>query len=1554
MSNNADFDWETKTWKIIDRFFRDKTVFVRHHLDSFNYFLNTEVQNIVREKEYQITVSADWDDEKKMYCKQYQVFFDNIYISKPVIYETNGNKMQMYPNDARLRNLTYDANFMIDIKHRMIEVDRKSGEKTIKDYPTLKKFDCGKIPIMLRSDFCVLSKQSDYTASEMGECMYDMGGYFVVKGGEKVIVCQERKCENKVYCFKQKSQQTKYSHEAEISSVNPKSPSFIINTTVKLTARELNYGKAIRVSVRSVKVDIPLFILFRALGITSDKKIVEMIIYDLDNKSNNKLIDMLKGSIVEASSFQSKETALEYISKNIPTVRQGTYQALESKLKFTENKLMTMLFPHLGDTPVKKAFFLGYMVNKLLKTYFGILPYDDRDSFLNKKVETSGELMAQLFRSNFSKFVKDAKRGLEKDVKAGKIDECYKNLSRKFKPNEIAGGINWALSTGTWGAKSQSKQKKGVAQMLQRLNFLGFLSNLRRIIAPLDRNGKQTDPRKLHSSQFGTICPFESPEGGAVGIVKNMALMCHITIPSNPEPILACLEEFGIIPLENISPSMISRTVKIFVNGDWIGQTDKPNEVVTNLKKMRRSGLINIYTSIAWDVHINELKIRTDGGRLCRPLYVVKDRKLILNENIISEVEANNMDWQEILGRNIETVETECDLCDKVKNINDDNCIVEYVDTDEANTCMIAMTYDNLLNNSMDNNSYYNYTHCEIHPAMIFGVLVCNVPFPDHNQSPRNVYQAAMGKQAIGIYNTAFAKRFDTAAHILHYPQKPVCNTLTSMYVFSDDIPCGMNPIVAVACFTGYNQEDSLIYNQTSISRGLMNTNYYRTYKDEEKKNQSTLEDEKFQIPEKHYPNGKCKTERMSYGSYDKIQKDGFPKEGTHVEGGDIIVGKVIPLKNTEEDSCKYRDASKVLRANESGIVSKVYVNRNGDGYKFCKIKIMARCEPEIGDKFACYTDDHDVLTDRGWISIKDVDMNCKVACLDKGKHLVYRKPTEIMSYDFNGQLYELNNAQISVRVTKNHRMYIGNRKASDYQIAKAEECYGKRWRFMKNCDSWIPDLENCPEELKINDDETEASHFVLPSGREIDLNSWLTLFGLWIIDGCVTDELGVVFVKYNDYNKDILLKTCETIGVDLNVTSVEIGSKQVDVLHIDDEDIVEYMQTIATRSDEKYIPDWAWYLTREQSKILLFAIEDSNQTCNKSNMCKLRTTSEKFAGGFQKLCLHAGWSSNSIDRGLNHVSYNVENGEIVKEVDEGFDLLRVTSHNKPIFNKYIDRKTGEGRNDKYVNYKGKVYCCSVEGDGIIYVRRHGYVYWCGNSRHGQKGTIGMMYKQEDMPFTKDGVSPDIIMNPNALPKRMTIAQLIECAFAKVSVLKGMEFDATPFRKTDVTGAGEILKSLGFKSSGKEVLYNGRTGQQIVSDIFIGPTYYYRLKHLVRDKIHSRSSGPYQLLTRQPSEGRARDGGLRFGEMERDCMIAHGTVQFLKERTFNCSDKYFVWVDKETGMISPVNPSKGIYKSLYSNNTTNFAKVHLPYASKLLIQELMAMHIVPRIITDEM
>lgn len=238
-------------------------------------------------------------------------------------------------------------------------------------------------------------------------------------------------------------------------------------------------------------------------------------------------------------------------------------------------------------------------------------------------------------------------------------------------------------------------------------------------------------------------------------------------------------------------------------------------------------------------------------------------------------------------------------------------------------------------------------------------------------------------------------------------------------------------------------------------------------------------------------------------------------------------------------------------------------------------------------------------------------------------------------------------------------------------------------------------------------------------------------------------------------------------------------------------------------------------------------------------------------------------------------------------------------------------------------------------------------------SRHGQKGTIGMTYAQEDMPWTRDGISPDIIVNPHAIPSRMTIGHLVECLQSKVGALTGKEGDATPFTDVSVDHIAAVLHELGYHRHGNEVMYSGHTGRAIHAKIFLGPTFYQRLKHLVDDKIHARSRGPVTMLTRQPMEGRARDGGLRMGEMERDCLVSHGVSSFLRDRMFANSDPYAIHICTCCGLVAHADLRKHIY---WCNNKTcqraansSVVRVHIPYACKLLFQELMAMCIAPRI-----
>ena len=1317
-SNNLDFDWENKTWDVIDTFFKQDNILIDHHLNSFNYFMNNDLQSIIREKDFNLKIfnKDTWNEDLQLYTETYVIEFGKIYISKPVLYDAPNKPM--YPHEARLRKLTYGANLYIDIHHKSVKIDPSTGEQEIIPYPTLEKYPCGRMPIMVGSKYCVLSEQNNNTKMEMGEGVYDYGGYFIVKGSEKIIISQEKKCENKICVFKMKGTQTKYSENAEISCVHPDNPSVVSPVWVKMKAKEESYGgNVIRVRLRRMKQDIPLIIIFRALNFISDKSIVELIVYNISNENNSALMDLLKASIEEAKPIQTQKIALEYISKYINSMQTIKYKTNKCKLKYTFEVLCSELFPHVGESPIKKAYFLGYMVNRLLKCHLGMMDYDDRDSFLNKRVETSGELMAQLFRAYFGKFAKELKTTCDKDMLAGRYSELPQNLSKKLKPNSIENDIKYALGTGNWGLKNQAKSRKGIAAVLQRLTYLGTLSNMRRIVAPIDKNGKLTDPRKLHCTQWGVICPFETPEGGSIGIVKNMALTCQITIPSSSDPIKACLDEFGVISLEGVKASDIFDSVKVFVNGDWYGQSLQPKVLVDNLKSLRRNGTINPYISIAWYIQYNEIQIWTDGGRLCRPLYIVKNNKLTITNEFADKIVKDKLLWKDLIKSNsIGNVETE--------NMNsiEDNAILEYIDVNESDTLMISMGTDNLNINNKENYAYYNYTHCEIHPSLMLGVLACNIPFPEHNQAPRNLYQGAMGKQAMGIYSSAFRSRMDTMAHILHYPQKPMVNTETSKYVYSDDLPSGQMPIVAIACYTGYNQEDSLIFNQSAIDRGLFRSSFFRTYMDEEKKNSATLEDEKFCKPQKYYPNGKVYTEKMSFGSYDKLDTNGFVKVDSYVDGNDIIIGKVTMLKDVIEGEPKARDLSTSLRSNESGIVDKVYKNSNGDGYNFVKVRVRSDRIPEVGDKYACTPPNTMILTINGWKEIKDIVKDDFVCILDpESDNISYEHPEEVHKYDYNGKMYQLKSQLVDLTVTPNHRMWIkrrfgaGSNYKKDFEFMNAEECFGRRLKYKKTVENykpidWIGDTFTLPE-------FTDGMGKLRPE-KIMSMNDWITFFGIWLAEGCANKHC-ITIAAHKPRVKKALEPVINNFGYHICKSGKDLDiNGEKNVWSFGDVQLANYMKKFSLGASNKYFPEWVWRLNKDQSRLFIESMMLGDGYVNSSNANMYYTSSKRMADDLCRLCIHAGWSSHMrlLDGRVAGTESTMKDGRVIKSNYDNYTITVIKTKLEPEIN-HGHKNSQHGQSEEWIDYEGTVHCLTVR-TGIFMIQENGKPVWTGNSRH--------------------------------------------------------------------------------------------------------------------------------------------------------------------------------------------------------------------------------------------
>ncbi|KAI9810248.1 MAG: DNA-dependent RNA polymerase II [Pycnora praestabilis] len=1140
-------------WTVISSFFESKGL-VSQQLDSFDEFVSTTMQELVEENSelvFDQQNPPNEDDRDPIAIRRYEIKFGTVLLSRPAMTEGDGSTSIMLPQEARLRNLTYSSPLYLEMTKRVLvarerqpdqeELPLDGDERSKQQYldweledgdedqePT--KVFVGKMPIMLKSKYCVLKDLSEQELYAWNECPYDQGGYFIINGSEKVLIAQERSAANIVQVFK-KAPPSPTPYIAEIRSALEKGSRLISSLTIKLYSKgesgKGGFGQTIKSTLPYTNADIPIAIVFRALGVVSDEDILNHICYD---RNDTQMLEMLKPSIEEAFVIQDQDVALDYIGRR-GNGKAGKPQGVtrDKRIRFAKEVMQKELLPHISQEigkETQKAFFLGYMIHRMLQCALGRREVDDRDHFGKKRLDLAGPLLASLFRTLFVKLTKDVASYLKKCVDNNREF----NLTLGIKSTTITNGLKYSLATGNWGdQKKAASSKAGVSQVLNRYTFASTLSHLRRTNTPIGRDGKIAKPRQLHNTHWGLVCPAETPEGQACGLVKNLALMCYVTVGTPSDPIINFMKGRNMDFLEEYEPQRSPNATKIFVNGVWVGIHRDPAHLVNIVQTLRRRHLISHEVSLIRDIRDREFKIFSDAGRVCRPLFVVEnDEKsencgnLVLNKGHIMKLEDDKE-----LPPDMDPEEREERLFGWQGLIKAG--AVEYLDAEEEETVMIVMTPEDL----------------EISRQIQAGHAVDQDNSADdpNKRSPRNTYQSAMGKQAMGVFLTNYDIRMDTMANILYYPQKPLATTRSMEFLKFRELPAGQNAIVAIACYSGYNQEDSVIMNQSSIDRGLFRSLFYRSYTEQEKRIGMNVV-EKFEKPMRN------DTLKLKHGTYDKLDDDGIISPGVRVSGEDIIIGKTAPIAPDAEELGQRtkmhikRDVSMPLRSTENGIVDQVLLTTNAEGLRFVKVRTRMTKVPQIGDKFA--------------------------------------------------------------------------------------------------------------------------------------------------------------------------------------------------------------------------------------------------------------------------------------------------------------------------------------------------------------------------SRHGQKGTIGITYRQEDMPFSKEGLVPDIIINPHAIPSRMTIAHLIECQLSKVSSLRGFEGDATPFTEVTVDSVSKLLREHGYQSRGFEEMYNGHTGRKMVAQVFLGPTYYQRLRHMVDDKIHARARGPVQILTRQPVEGRARDGGLRFGEMERDCMISHGASAFLKERLFEVSDAFRVHICDICGLMTPV------------------------------------------------
>lgn len=1549
-------DYIEEPFTIIESYFTAQHLerLVRHQIESYNHFVNYQIQRTIQMFNPVVIHSEnDFDQQTQQYGLEIMIDFENFKLYPPQIHENNGATKMMFPQEAKLRNFTYASNMTVDVH---IKYYIRNGQNGVPDdtpriiEKTIPKVNIGKMPIMLKSAICVLTQNKHIDTAYTGECFMDCGGYFVIKGSEKTVLGQERAAENRIYCFDGKNT-TKWNWFAEIKSVpdfkciSPKQIDMMI------ASKNNGFGNGIFVNIPRIKQPIELFVVFRALGVISDRAICEHILLNIDDERQQELIDCLTASVIDSNKYLTQEDAFKHIVASVAytPINMDKETGHKKKCDFARDVLANDLFPHCQTAP-QKIYLLGLMAKKLIQTSLGWIAPDDRDSYLNKRIELTGTLLNNLFRNYFNKLIKEMQKQIVSEINNGswRSSEDYENIinvrhiDKLIKSTTIENGINRALSTGDFSIKQSNSSKVGVAQVLSRLTYVSSLSHLRRINTPLEKSGELIAPRKLHNTTWGFLCPAETPEGQSIGVVKNISYMGHITIPTNSSALYDYVKPYLVaIGDAGVCPTMLYDEVKVFVNGCWLGITKTPMELYESMKDKKYRGIINIYTSIVFDFKYMEIRICNDGGRLTRPVLRVKNNQALITSDIIKMLGTNELCWNDLL--------TNCRLPESV---------IEYIDPEEQNHSLIAMKSKNQYLQQAGGDMKIRYTHCEIHPSTIFGVLASCIPFPEHNQAPRNTYQTAMGKQAIGVYATNYDHRMDKTAYVLSYPSRPLVDTRLMNFIHLNRIPSGCQIHVAIMTHTGYNQEDSVLVNKGSIDRGLFMATIYHTEKDEDKKN---VRDEIIRC--KPDP---TKTKGIKYGNYDKLNAGGFIPENTLVENRDVIIAKTVPIKENRNDltkKIKYEDQSRIYRTTEESYVDKNYTGRNGEGYNFAKVRIRTLRKPVLGDKF-CALPTQEVLTDHGWIQIKDVDPAVHRVCtLDKlnGGKMIYEYPSAKFEYDHNSvdgddePLYSVKNKQVELVCTMNHKLYVQTRgsfnRGGDYELIEAGKVMGKMVRFQKSMVNGYADQET-----------------ILIGGVEYNMDAWLQLLGMFISDGFsdkINKRIFIAATKERkvEFNSEILDK--------LNINYTYNADNKFYISGAKYPNVHEHLQNLSVGSLNKYLPDYVWQLSQRQSIVLLEALLQGDghtmQYKGENEFSRYGTISVRLADDVSRLAVHCGWSgtvklaekATGITRtGKRNLGSRAGQEVSVTQQHDYYKVSIIREQNQP----WINKKKNDSNTETTVDYKGKVYCIEMPSSHVYYMREstNSPSLIVGNSsRHGQKGTCGNIIPESQMPYTSNGLRPDIIINPHAIPSRMTIAQLKETLLGKVLLELGLFGDGTSFGNLDIkTIAGELQK-VGYESYGNEVMYDAMTGEQLETSIFIGPVFYQRLKHMVNDKQHSRAFGPAVNLTRQPAEGRSRDGGFRVGEMERDCLIAHGMSHFCRERLFEVSDKYSTMVCKKCGMIATYNEGTTINKQYFSihhcntcDNKTDFAKVEIPYAFKLMSQELQTINVIPRILTE--
>lgn len=1490
-------------WSIIDKFFTQSgdadcsNRLVAHQIQSMNEFLDKKVIQIIQGFN-PIQICHNYSVENRDFKHKINLNILQPAISKPMFQHTDGSQVVMTPHLARMNNLTYSGNLYVDI-HVTTETVNDDGviERKETRFPSV----CiGKIPIMVRSKACVLT-QMPALAEDNGrhECRYDVGGYFIINGNEKVVISQDRISENKTLVFAPNGGADGL--YAEIRSMPdgmflpPKT------TSLSMSGKANHMGNVIRLSASFLRSDIPLFAMFRALGVESDKDIFAYIVYDIDAEKNQRMLGKLAACAEDACDIHTQEDALNMMLKFLGTT--GTpreyLEQPERAMEVIKTTIRQDFLSHVGHSYKKKALYLGYMVRKMLSIHLGYLDYDNRDSYIHKRIDTPGVLFSNLFRQCYGKLIKDVRSLIVRELNLWRanpnssqvINEI--NIHRFFKQTVIETGLRYALSTGNWGVKSVGSFqniRQGVAQVLNRMSYLSTLSHLRRINTPMEKNGKLVQPRKLENTQFGMICPAETPEGQAVGLVKNIAMSTCVTISISSVYVRKVVEELGTAVFgDNIDPIPFLKRmgaddiVYVMVNGDLVGFHSNPAVFYDKMKHYKRYGSIPPTTAIVWDVQRSTISISTEAGRMCRPLLIVDNGR----ELRVSKV------WDRFKDKVFQSM---------VAPLEDDYTegVIEYMDVDEIDKAMVAMFQCDLQRGVKGTTLPPNFTHCELHPSLLSGVLAANIPFMDHNQAPRNCYQCLWLEEPVKMADgtTRPIKNVKVGDSVVCFDTKDMVlrnTTVIHQYVRPTD-----KPVYKISMYSG---------------RSIIATH-----------------DHKFMTLE-----GWC----------DIIHMNKNTKLGVLVDTPvyNNVCSKIETIKIDEDPRLVDMGLYPLQTDNKfMPLLARIvgYVHGRGrigfeeyqDEERFDDdVKSVGFKEYGIRDSSAMRLIISLTKTQSEWLHNCSEHVKASWLAGYRGGVLDPLAPTEAIA-DFSG-----------IDTSKVRPSYNATRAATqsvNVEYARHLEYFNKIRKTPLDFTAFQAmvvikgDLLFMPQYTRVAAKNCMISDITVES----DFHSFIGGAGFAVSNSAMGKQaVGLYMTNFNN--------RYDTMAHVLHYPQKTIVQTQMAKYTYADElpSATNAIVAIATHTG----------FNQEDSVMMNKAALDRGFMVSTYFKSYRDQCSKNHSTGQEEI-----FTKPDIDVSTRTNPYNYdklgEDGFVPKDtyVDSNDVLVgKVMPHKvQGIIQNRDSSLHMKGNDEGHIDNTH----IGINGEGYRYCKvrlrkyRKPVIGDKAASKVAQKGSLGMIYAHQDMPFTKDGIVPDIIMNPHAIPSRMTVGQLMECIMAKAGCHIGARGDCTPFTGCTVESIASVLEKSGYERYGNEILYCGRTGRQIQTEIFIGPTAYQRLKHMAADKNHARgSNGPIVMLTRQPAEGRARNGGLRFGEMERDAIVAHGASAFLKERMLDVSDNFRVFVCRRCGLLCTGNPEKNIFRCTQCKNGTDIVQVRIPYAMKLLMQELMSLSVAPRL-----